>query len=413
MTDSVKIALIGCGGMGARHGLAYAELARAQVRDVQLVAVCDEDGARAALIATNVSAAAGRKVRVYRRLDEVLACGDIDAIDVVLPTWLHHQVAVQGIKAGKHVLVEKPLAITIRAADLVVAAARQSGRVVGVAENIRRIPGNRALRSLIASSELGVPYYMLLQKISLSTELTVAAPGAEQLSAWFNDRRRVGSMEALELGVHEADLLRYWFGDIEEVMAIAQRYSPIPAGLSDPKMATEDTLLANLRFKSGMTGQLAFSSAGHGPDISQRRIQFSDGAVSSGAWFNWDHGAVHYCNGRNVSSSSYTSEYLEALSSEERERLFPDGTFDPHNLVGSNTAPLRFGVAAEIVDFARAVAASRSPEVSLEDGRLAVALAYAFLESAEAGRAIRVADVLSGKERVWQEPIDRELGLTQ
>jgi predicted dehydrogenase len=121
---------------------------------------------------------------------------------------------------------------------------------------------------------------------------------------------------------------------------------------------------------------------------------------------------VHYRDGRNLLSSSYISEYLAALAAEERERLFPEGTFDPHNLVGSNTAPLRFGVGAEIVDFARAVTAGRSPEVSLEDGQLAVAVAYAFLESAETGRAIKVADVLAGRERTWQEPIDRELGLT-
>ena len=408
----LRFALIGCGGMGNRHALGYAELARSRNPYVQLVAVCDEDAERASLVAGRVAAVSGRDVRVFDKLDEVLAADNVDAVDIVLPNWLHHTTAIKAIAAGKHVLVEKPLGVTASAARSVIEAAARSDRTVGVAENVRRIPGNRALRHLLASGELGRPYYMLLQKISLSDELTVAAPGAQQFSAWFNDQRRVGSLEALELGVHEADLLRYWFGDIDDVTAVTARYGDVPNGLP-ADMAVEDTVLANLRFKSGTTGQLALSSAGRGPDVAERRIYCSNGAVHSGAWISWDRGSVFFGDGRQTPSADYTATFLSGLSEGERERLFPPGTYDPANLEGSNRDPLRFGVAAEIVDFARAVIGGTNPEVTLEDGFLAVCLAYAILESAAARRTISVSDVASGRERAWQEPIDRELGLIE
>lgn len=410
MGDPVRMALVGCGGMGARHALAYAELARRQVSDVQLVAVCDGDRARASRVAQSVATAYGKEVAVHDDLDAMLKVSGIEAIDVVLPTWLHHEIAIRSIQAGKHVLVEKPLAITIRAADKVIAAAAVAGVVVGVAENLRRIPGNRAIKHLIASGELGMPYYMLLHNLSLSDALTVSAPGSAEFSMWFHDRRRVGSFQALELGVHEADLLRYWFGDIVSANAFVARYGAAPTGIA-ANMAVEDTVLANVRFKSGVLGQIAFSSAGRGPDLTERRISLSTGAIHSGAWINWDHGAVHFADGSASTASAYTADYLKSLGDAERTRLFPKGSYDDEDLEGSNRAPLRFGVGAEIVDFARAVREGRQPEVTLEDGRYAVAVAYALLEAANAERDVTVASVLAGEVRAWQEPVDAALNL--
>jgi predicted dehydrogenase len=410
MMEAVRVVLVGCGGMGTRHLLAYAQMAQRGMREVRLVGVCDESPARAAEAAARFKEITGSEVAIHIRFDDVLADSGVEAVDIALPTWLHHEMVVAAIGAGKHVLVEKPLAITIKACDRIVAAAQGTSRIVGVAENFRRLPGNRAVKHLIDSGELGAPYYVLLQNISISGALSVAAPGGDNLSSWYEDRRRVGSREALELGVHEADLLRYWFGDVEEVSAMVGRFTPRPPGLP-ADVVVEDTMLATLRFKSGVMGQLAFSSAGFGPDRIARRICFDAGTLDSSSWFNWEDGALHRRDGPEVSASDYTDSYLRQLSSERHEELLPRHGYDPDNLAADNRVPLRFGVGLEIIDFARAIRAGRQPEVTVEDGRLAVALSYAILESAVARRSVKLSEVLEGTACAYQAVIDEATGL--
>lgn len=379
--------------MGRRHLAAYAALERARVSEARLVAVCDQDPERAAAAAQRFTVGAGRRPRVLPSLEATLDDPEIEAVDVVIPTRFHHLAVVAALEAGRHVLVEKPFAITIRACLLMAEAASRAGRVLAIGENYRRVPTHRALRALLQEGVIGRPYVVSTQTVQPA--LPPAAAG------WFRDRRLVGSLPNLELAVHEADLLLHLFGEVEEVHA----YTPTFEGPGD------DAGVAVLRFASGVVGQLLVLTAGHGGAVGTRLVAGSEGRVDSRRWEGWEEGAVAVDGQATVASEDWVAAWLAGLDLETRERLLPAGTWDPAQLTVDINEPLRYGIATEIHDFARAVAEGDSPEVGAEAGTAAVSLCLALLESGASGRPVAPADVLAGRCRAWQSDLDSELGL--
>ena len=141
--NKVPLCVIGCGGMGQRHIIAYKELEDSGIGNIDLVAVCDINPQNAALGKREVERLSGRTPLVFTDLDQALAHPDIAAVDVVTDPSFHHQVTVPALEAGKHALVEKPLGITVRACQKMIEAAKQNGVVLATAENLRRDPPNR------------------------------------------------------------------------------------------------------------------------------------------------------------------------------------------------------------------------------------------------------------------------------
>src|SRR5437868_2412989 len=141
--EKIPLCVIGCGGMGHRHILAYKELEDSGIGNIEVVAVCDLRPENAALGAREVERLFGRKPLVYTDLNDVLANREIVAVDVVTDPSVHHAVAVPALLAGKHAIVEKPLGITIRACQAIIDAARRGKVVLATAENLRRDPPNR------------------------------------------------------------------------------------------------------------------------------------------------------------------------------------------------------------------------------------------------------------------------------
>lgn len=388
----VGVALVGCGGMGRRHLAAWGHLERVSAAPARLVAVCDQDQRRAAAAAAQF-AAGGRVPRVLPSLEAALADPEVEAIDLVIPTRFHHQAVVAALEAGRHVLVEKPFGITIRACRLMAEAAARSGRVLGVAENYRRVPSHRALKALLELGVLGRPYVVTVH--TLQQALPAAA------AQWFRERGLVGSLPNLELAVHEADLLLHLFGEVEEVHALTAAFE----GSGD------DAGAALLRFRSGVLGQLLVLTAGHGGETGGRLIAGARGRVDSRRWEGWEGGVVAVDGAPPVASEDWVAAWLAGLEAGERERLLPAGTWDTDQLVVDIREPLRYGIATELHDFAQAIAGGSAPEVGPEAATASVAVCLAILESAAAGRPVRVADVLSGAVRGWQADLDAELGL--
>ena len=159
--EKVPICVIGCGGMGHRHILAYKELEDSGIGNLDLVGVCDTQPENAARGAREVERLFGKKPMVFRDVDEVVAHSDIAAVDVVTDPSTHHSVAVPALLAGKHALVEKPLGITIRACHAMMDAARRAGVVLATAENLRWDPPNRLARAIIDHRLLGDPHLMV------------------------------------------------------------------------------------------------------------------------------------------------------------------------------------------------------------------------------------------------------------
>lgn len=105
--ENVRIALVGAGGIGGHHAVRYKDVERAA-----LTAVVDVDEARA----REVAARHGVE-HVFTSLDAALASNTFDAVDICVPTWLHESTTIAAAQAGKHVLCEKPMAISLGEAD--------------------------------------------------------------------------------------------------------------------------------------------------------------------------------------------------------------------------------------------------------------------------------------------------------
>ena len=154
----MQIAVVGLGFMGSTHLKAMRGLP-----EVELAAVYSSDERKLAgdltAIQGNIGGPGERldfsSVRKYREIAPLLADPTIDAVDICLPTDLHEQVAIEALRAGKHVLVEKPMALDGAGADRILAEAGKAGRVLMTAQVLRFFPEYIALRQAIATGQSG------------------------------------------------------------------------------------------------------------------------------------------------------------------------------------------------------------------------------------------------------------------
>jgi predicted dehydrogenase len=153
---SVRVAVVGAGYWGINHVRAFA-----RARDCQLVAVCDPD-ARALERAAQLAPRARRCVA----LDEVLGA-DVDAVVLATPSMAHATQAQAALAAGKHVFVEKPMALATADAEATLAAATRAGKTLMVGHLMLYHPGYERLRQLVHDGEIGDVYYVYALRVNL------------------------------------------------------------------------------------------------------------------------------------------------------------------------------------------------------------------------------------------------------
>lgn len=192
------VALLGAGFMADTHARCYEALReRAQVG-----VVCGLDTDRAADLAERLGA------RAVSDWEAALAEPGVEAVDVCLPTPLHRPVAERALAAGLHVLVEKPVALTLEDADAIGAAAEASGRVLMVGHVLRFMPEIAELRRLIATGDLGGPL--------AASALRLSAP--PDWNDWMLDPTQSGG-SLVDLAIHDFDVLAALLGPARRVHA--------------------------------------------------------------------------------------------------------------------------------------------------------------------------------------------------
>jgi predicted dehydrogenase len=219
-------AVVGAGLWGGQHARVLSTLPEAD-----LVAVCDVDASRAEAMRTRFGAR-----HAYTDLTELLANPEIEAVTVATPDVAHSAIILAALAAGKHVMSEKPLATDLAETERVVAAARQSGRLLMLDFHNRVNPPVAALREAIAAGELGRVIHG-----SLRLSNTTFVP--REMLSW------AGRSSALWfLGSHAVDALRFVTGD-EVVRVQAVRRDGYLKGLG---VDTADVHLAILQLRSGL-----------------------------------------------------------------------------------------------------------------------------------------------------------------
>jgi len=200
----MKIGVVGLGFMGSTHLEAYQALDEAEI-----VAVSSSDPKKLAGDLSDVGGNLDRGAGTldfsgaarYKTAEELIADPNVEAVDLCTPSFLHAAQAEAALAAGKHVLVEKPMALNNEDCDRMLAAADKSDRVLMVAQVLRFWPDWAAMRDLIRSGELGKVRHAFFHR-------RCAAPA---WSAWLADRTRSGG-GVVDLLIHDLDFCRHLFG---------------------------------------------------------------------------------------------------------------------------------------------------------------------------------------------------------
>ena len=195
--EKLKVAVIGCGNIAMSHLTAYKNNPH-----VEIYALCDIDEKILADRAEKFGVS-----RSYTDYHEMLTLDEIDAVSVCTWNAAHAECAIASLKAGKHVLCEKPMAINAEQARQMQAAADENGKLLMIGF-VRRF-GNDAfiLRDMIDSDQFGEIYYAKATYLRRH-----GSPGG-----WFGDKSRSGGGPLIDLGVHVIDLTRYLLGNPKPV----------------------------------------------------------------------------------------------------------------------------------------------------------------------------------------------------
>ena len=408
--DRIRIALVGCGGMGTRHLYGLAELSKTPFANVELAAVCDIRPENAELAAGEAEKLLGARPQVFTDLERMARqVPDLHAVDVVVDPGYHHTVACQALDLGLHVMVEKPLAITVRGCHRIIEAARRNDRILSVAENFRRDPSARLVRHLIDGGAIGRPYMAFYHSLSPGDDVFI--------TPWRHDKERGGLL--LDLAVHFTDLIRYQLGDIDQVHGHVSLAMPVrrrPGGIDSPyefyqrrhsameeevRATAEDSSMATLRMASGAMVSWVVGLGGHG-GCGGQAILGDRGALKSFG-NRGGRAALQAAGQQEKSHEQLVAESpgfeLEPLAA----HFFPEGVA---------TADIDWKLLAlEYFELGEAILKGRTVEVDGAEGMKAVAAVYAIFESSRLGRAVTMREVENAEVYEYQAGIDAALNL--
>ena len=331
-------------------------------------------------------------VAVFTDYRDLIASGKVDAINDTSTLALHHQVGLAAFDAGLHLLTQKPLAISVQAAKLMVERARAKHLTFGVFENVRQAKDVRAAAWAVRQGYIGEPQVSVSGSLGglWSPDRVVAD------TPWRHQKLLGGGGGAIDIGVHQMHYQRYVVGEIESVSATARTLVPTRHQrdaqgniLSSIQADVDDTYFATLAFERGAIGQLWWSWA-----LDQHSF-----GMDSGAGVLGNAGAIR--NGEiwtNTGERQPLRETFEKeLSAIEREQFFPLGLTDAY--------------AIQNLDWLRAIERGGDPETSGEEGLRDLACAFAILESSALERTVTQAEMLAGTADIYQSEINQHFDL--
>ena len=382
----MRFGILGAGVIGTVHARLIASIPD---DEATLVAVADTSGEAAERLAGANGCVA------LSGVEDLVARDDVDAVSVCLPSGLHAKAAVTALDAGKHVIVEKPIDITLAAADEIIAAERRSGRVVTVISQRRFQPGFRFLHDAAASGWLG------RVTLAIAESTFWRSQGYYDSDDWRGTLALDGGGALMNQGIHALDLVTWIMGKPVEVSA----YS---ATLAHERIEVEDTLTASIRFAGGALATLTATTGAY-PDrpvrltvtgdagtavvanerlayLSTRDSELGDLTTGAGGGPGGSESAGTALAGTGLAGTGLagTAPVGTVFTGTEFTGTEFTGTGDP---VRDASTPIHVDDAhrAQYLDFLAAVRDHRPPLVTTADGRRALALVLASYESARSG----------------------------
>lgn len=341
----VKYGVIGCGAIAQRRHLPEC----VNNPESKLVALADPVKERVEFLATKYGA------KAYSDYKEILADPTIDAVVVAGPNSLHMTQTIEALNAGKHVLVEKPMATTREDAKAMIEAARKTGKFLMIGLNQRLMPPHVKAKKLLQSGAIGNVF---------AFRTAFQHPGPEGWSvdagkSWFFKKGQAFMGVTGDLGVHKADLLRWLLGqEFTEVNGIV---STLDKRDNEGKLIDlDDNAYLTLKTAGNITGSMILSWTNYGPEENYTVLYGQHGVLSIGTDPNYTV-VIDYRNG-------------------ERE-LHKTGA------IATNTAQ----VASGIIDaFTKSIATNTPPEIDGMEGYKSLDVILTAVEAAKLGKTMKI-----------------------
>ncbi|HYK92212.1 MAG TPA: Gfo/Idh/MocA family oxidoreductase [Acidobacteriota bacterium] len=226
----IGIGVLGCGNISRIHADAIA-----RVPALKLVSVCSRSAASAEKLASQF------RVAAHANLGAFLADRSLEAVTICTPSGTHAELGCAAALAGKHVLVEKPIDVTLEKTDDLIKICAQSGIQLGVSLQSRFLDAPRALRKAVHESRLGRLVMASAYIKWYRTDQYYAS------AAWRGTLALDGGGALINQAIHTVDLLQWIAGPVAEVHAYSGK-------LLHPQIEGEDTIVATLRFRNGALG---------------------------------------------------------------------------------------------------------------------------------------------------------------
>jgi len=341
----IRFGIVGCNTIAPWHA--------AGIRDTEgacLVAVCDVVRDNAERLAAEFGVP-----KVYTQYDAMLADAEVDAICICTPSGMHTKMGTAAIRAGKHVLTEKPVGIRLDEIDEMIAVGRQTGVKLGVISQMRTLPIWQRVRRAVQNGKMG---RMVLADVVMKYH---RSQNYYDSSNWRGTWALDGGGALMNQGIHCVDLLLWIMGPVKSLFAFADHLVR--------KIEVEDTAVITLQFCDGAIG--AIEAATSVTPGMEHRLEF--------------HGALGTICVRGETILTWDIPGDERIENGERfgaDIKLGSGASDPKAISTE-------GHIIQIEDFVAAIKENRDPMVTGEDARRAVELIIAAYQSAATGQPVR------------------------
>jgi UDP-N-acetyl-2-amino-2-deoxyglucuronate dehydrogenase len=345
---ALGFAIVGCGMIARFHARALAETPGAK-----LVALVSRNEANARALCSEIGIACD----VYHEIGPVLARRDVHCVAVTTPSGAHAEPAVAAADAGKHVVVEKPLEITLERCDRIIDACDRSGVQLCTIFPSRFGDANQALKAAVSAGRFG--------RLTLG-ETTCKWWRPQSYydeGGWKGTRKLDGGGALMNQAIHNVDLLQWMMGPVSHVSGFA-------ATLAHERIEVEDTAVGCLRFASGALG------------VIQATTSVFPGLPKTIA--------IHGNRGSAVVEQDDVVRW-EFAEETEADRAFKERFATKSGASGGSSNPAaisHLGHARQLTDFVQAVETGRPPLVDGREGRRAVETILALYEAARTGETV-------------------------
>lgn len=355
----LRFAIVGCGAIATTHAEALRALPPG---DALLAGCCDVVSGRAAEFSSRFQIPTNE-------LDALLTDPEIDAISFCTPSGMHAQQAIAALRAGKHVLVEKPMDIRLEACDAILAAQAESGRTFGVISQHRFDPASTLVKQTLDSGGLGKPF-LFEARIPWLREQDYYDSGD-----WRGTLALDGGGALMNQGIHTVDLLRWFAGPLRSVYARMQTSA-------HDRIDVEDVVAATIELESGAIANLMASTAIYPGFPASLSVYGTLGtAVIRGDRLE----SLHVRGQAPIAGESATAHAIHIATSGTRAAVAQAGALSAASAQSSVWGDAH---RKQFADFIRCCRIGARPVVDGVEGRNAVELVLAVYESARSGQIV-------------------------